>query len=100
MTNCEKLLWTRIRKNQINGIRFHRQRILGPYIVDFYAPSVRLVIEIDGPYHDEIKSLEKDRIRDQYLIDTNIKIIRIKNDQILLELEKVIETIYTEIAKI
>jgi very-short-patch-repair endonuclease len=100
MTDSETILWTRIRKNQINRVRFHRQRVLGPYVVDFYAPSIRLVIEVDGPYHSKIENIEKDRIRDQYFADTNIRVIRFKNDQIQNDLENVIEDIYKEILKL
>ena len=51
MTDAEKLLWSRIRRRQLSGYQFYRQRIIGSYIVDFYCPTARLVIEIDGGQH-------------------------------------------------
>ncbi len=51
MTDSEKLIWAAIRKKKLFDIQFYRQRIVGPYIVDFYGPSANLTIEIDGAQH-------------------------------------------------
>ena len=51
-TNAEALLWVRLRKRQLDGLKFRRQHIVQYFIVDFYCPRVKLVIEIDGPVHD------------------------------------------------
>ncbi len=66
-TDAERHLWSKLRRKQLNGRQFYRQKPLGNYIVDFYAPSVRLVIEIDGGQHFEPEGIEKDKQRDQYL---------------------------------
>lgn len=52
-TDAELLLWSRLRRRQINGIQFYRQRPIGAYIVDFYAAAAKLVIEVDGGQHHE-----------------------------------------------
>jgi very-short-patch-repair endonuclease len=52
MTDSERKLWHHLRRDQL-GVRFYRQRILGPYIVDFYSPLARLVVEVDGDHHYE-----------------------------------------------
>ena len=51
-TDSEEHLWTRLRRKQLLGIQFYRQKPLGDYIVDFYAPKVKLVVEVDGSQHD------------------------------------------------
>jgi very-short-patch-repair endonuclease len=51
LTDSESALWTQLRAKQPAGIQFYRQKPLGPYIVDFYAPQAKLVIEIDGSQH-------------------------------------------------
>ncbi len=51
MTEAEKRLWYRLRKKQLKGYLFYRQKIIGKYIVDFYCPKANLVIEIDGGQH-------------------------------------------------
>lgn len=51
MTDAERLLWSRIRRNQLKGFQFYRQKITGNYIVDFYCPELKLVIEVDGGQH-------------------------------------------------
>ncbi len=63
MTEAEKLLWSRIRKKQIKGHQFYRQRIIGNYIVDFYCPKTRLIIELDGGQHYHPEDLKKDTLR-------------------------------------
>ena len=51
MTDAEQLLWSRLRRKQILGLQFYRQKPLLNYIVDFYCPAVNLVIECDGGQH-------------------------------------------------
>ena len=66
-TDAEKLLWTRIRKKQLQGFQFHRQKNVGQYIVDFYCPASRIVIEVDGGQHYTDDGARKDKARDDYL---------------------------------
>lgn len=51
MTEAEKILWSKIRRKQLKGYQFYRQRVIGNYIVDFLCPKARLVIEVDGGQH-------------------------------------------------
>lgn len=51
MTDAEQKLWSRLRRRQIGSVQFYRQKPLGGYIVDFYAPAIRLVVEVDGSQH-------------------------------------------------
>lgn len=69
----EKILWKWIRNKQL-GHKFRRQHGIGKYVVDFYSPSLRLVVEIDGSVHDEI--MDKDKAREDYFKSIGLKIKR------------------------
>ena len=64
MTDAEVTLWLHIRKKQINGLQFFRQKPIGNYIVDFYSPDANLVVEVDGGLHYEDVGQAYDEIRD------------------------------------
>jgi very-short-patch-repair endonuclease len=94
-TLSEALLWIQI-KNAKLGVRFTRQKIIGNYIVDFYCPALKTVIEIDGSTHDFV--YDKDQLRDNYLRGKGLEVVRIldidvkKNmDGVIIFLQKYIE---------
>ena len=93
MTDAEQKLWLQLRRRQILGIQFYRQKPLGPFIVDFYAPAVKLVIELDGSQHHEPDYARRDAERDACLAGQGLLVIRFDNRQALLETEAVIEVI-------
>ena len=66
-TAAEAHLWSCLRARQLHGLRFHRQRPIGSYIVDFYCPDARLVVELDGEYHKQAAQVLQDEIRTAYL---------------------------------
>ena len=92
-TVFERLIWGCIRKRRINGIQFYRQRPIGPYIVDFYAPKIRLVIELDGGQHYEIHHEIKDKMRDEYLRAQNLHVLRFSNLDVIQNKEGVLTQI-------
>ena len=94
MTDSERNLWTRLRRKQIMDVRFYRQKPLGPYIVDFYAPKAKIVVEVDGSQHMEEEAEQKDVERDKYLKSQNLSVLRFNNLQVLKEMDSVIEIIY------
>ncbi len=98
MTEAEVRIWQRIRKKQINKLQFYRQRPIGKYIVDFYCPKEKLVIEIDGGQHYENGELvEKDKQREKYLKEVlKLKILRFTNDDIIENIYSVIDRIIEE----
>jgi len=63
LTDAEQRLWTRLRRKQILGVQFYRQRTIGNYIVDFYAPAAELVVEVDGAQHLAPANTEYDKRR-------------------------------------
>jgi very-short-patch-repair endonuclease len=93
MTQGERTLWMRLRSRQVSGIQFYRQKPLGPYIVDFYAASVRLVIEVDGSQHKQPLQHEADIERDAYLNLLDLKVLRFNNWQVLEETDNVMKVI-------
>ncbi len=93
MTEAEQKLWAHLRRKQILGIQFYRQKPLGPYIVDFYAPAAKLVVEVDGSQHHEPEYLKKDAERDLFLAGHGLLVLRYDNRQVLQETGAVIEEV-------
>lgn len=81
-----------LRKSQI-GRKFRRQAGIGPYIVDFYCPKLKLVIELDGPIHNLPENQEYDRVRTEYLNNLQIQVLRFTNDQIDADINIVLNAI-------
>ena len=79
---------------KILGIQFYRQKPIGNYIVDFYAPKAQLVVELDGSRHFLENQIVKDKQRDHYLQSKGLTVIRFNNLQTLQELEGVVEIIF------
>ena len=89
-TKAEQVLWEELRNRRM-GYKWRRQCGIGSFIVDFYCAELALVIELDGPIHDEQK--EYDAFRDSELAKRNLKIIRYKNDEVLFDRERVMREI-------
>ncbi|ENV72191.1 hypothetical protein F946_01655 [Acinetobacter johnsonii ANC 3681] len=94
MTDAEQMLWQRLRRKQILGLQFYRQKPVLNYIVDFYCPSANLVIECDGGQHYTEDGRLADQIRDQALSELGLVVLRFSNRQILTETDAVVEQIY------
>lgn len=98
-TDAEKLLWYRIRRKQVLGVQFYRQKPIDNYIVDFYAPAVNMVIELDGSQHFIDLHKYKDAKRDQRLNELGFLVLRFDNYQVLRQTQIVLNVIHHEIAK-
>ena len=92
----EVLLWSRLKNSQL-GFKFRRQHSVGGYIVDFYCPAKRLVIEIDGSEHFKNENMEYDEVRTKFFDGLNIKTIRFSNFEINTNFNNVLESIQTEL---
>lgn len=77
----ERTLWQLLRGKQL-GVKFRRQHGIGHYIVDFYCPERRLVIELDGESHSSDTAQDYDRQRDNYLNSLGLRVIRFTNEQL------------------
>ncbi len=93
MTDAEQLIWSKIRRKQIADSKFYRQKNIRQYIVDFYCPQGKLILEIDGGQHYEEKGAEKDRERDQYLKRLGFMVLRFSYIDVLKNIDGVIERI-------
>ena len=87
-TEAEKMLWDKIRNRQINSLKFYRQYSVGPYILDFFCPTTRLSIELDGHQHEN--ATEYDRERENFLKDKDIVTIRFWNNEVLENINNVL----------
>ncbi len=99
MTEAEQKLWGRLRGKQLHGVQFYRQKPLGPYIVDFYGPKVKLVIELDGGQHFEESHRVRDTARDEWLRREGMRVLRFDNLQMLRETEAVMVEIWRVIGE-
>jgi len=97
MTEPENLLWSRLKKKQFAAYKFRRQYSIGPYIVDFYCPKLKLVIEIDGSQHLEKENIDYDQSRTAYFETMNIKVIRFWNNEVMNNLEGVHQDILEQV---
>ena len=93
MTEAETALWQKIRRKQIEGYQFYRQKAVGPFIVDFYCPSGRLIIEIDGGQHFTKGGIKEDEARDRYLGGLGFAVMRFSNREVLTNMTGVLEVI-------
>lgn len=88
-TPQETILWEYLRLKRFNNLRFRQQAVIGGYIVDFYCPSIKLIIELDGYMHNK----EKDHIRDNNLLRLGYKTIRFHNKEIEFNIQDVINSL-------
>jgi very-short-patch-repair endonuclease len=93
MTDAEAKLWRAVRRDQINNLNFRRQHPVGPYTLDFYCPSLRLGIELDGGQHAEHGNRLNDQRRTRWLASKGILVIRFWNNDVLGNLDGVLTEI-------
>ena len=96
-TPHERILWRALKELPINGSHFRRQAPIGPYVVDFFCPAERLIIELDGGHHNEDEEAERDRARQGWLENEGYRVIRFWNSEITSDLNAVLERIYVEL---
>ena len=99
-TIAEKLLWEKLRNNQLEGLKFRRQHPVNIYIADFYCHKFKLIIELDGDYHDQEEQKQKDEVRTEVLRLNGLKIIRFKNEEVEQDINQVLTTIKNKIEQL
>ena len=95
MTDAEKMLWLKLRRKQLKGHPFYRQKIIGKYIVDFYCPKANLVIELNGGQHYSETGKAKDRTRDDALREMGIKGLRFSDRDVFENISGVMDEIWS-----
>ena len=99
-TIAEKLLWEKLRNNQLEGLKFRRQHPVNIYIADFYCHKFKLIIELDGDYHNQEEQKQKDEVRTEVLRLNDLKIIRFKNEEVEQDINQVLTTIKNKIEQL
>jgi very-short-patch-repair endonuclease len=94
MTEAEKLLWSKVRRKQLKQCQFYRQKTIGNYIVDFYSPKARLLVEIDGGQHYTQSGIGRDKIRDAFLTKQKLRVLRFSDREVLKNPDGVVQRIF------
>lgn len=94
----ENYVWNFLRNKQL-GVSFRRQHVIGEFIVDFVCLSKKIIIEIDGKYHQQEEQMEYDIMRTERLSKYGFRVIRFSNEEILTNIERVLDIIKEEIIK-
>ena len=92
-TSAEAILWRALKGKQVEGLKFRRQFGVGPYVIDFYCPEIRLGIELDGGVHKESYTKEYDEMRTEFLAENRIRVLRFENEVVYNNVEGIIEAI-------
>ena len=96
MTPSETTLWNALR-NEFRSVKFRRQHPIGDYIADFLCLSEKLVIEVDGGYHNEPQQQQEDQWRTEFLERKGYKVIRFTNEEVDTNVKGVISRIKEEL---
>ena len=90
-TPAEAVLWKMLKGRNADGMKFRRQQGIGPYVLDFYCPELRLCVELDGSSHDY--KYEYDEQRTEFLQKQGIRVLRFRNDQVWQGIDSVVDEI-------
>jgi adenine-specific DNA-methyltransferase len=94
-TEAEEKLWQILRNRQIENCKFRRQHPLYKFIADFYCHEKKLVVEVDGGYHNEKEQKEYDELRTEIINKYGIQVLRFTNEEVLNDIKNVKEKIKT-----
>ena len=93
-TDAENLLWQWLRVKRFMNLKFRRQYVIQPYIVDFYCHEIGLVIEVDGGQHGIEDAIEYDAARTKFLEALGLRVVRYWNHDVLREIDSVLEDLW------
>ena len=93
-TDAEQLMWQLLRAKRFMNLKFRRQHVIAPYIVDFYCHELGLVIELDGNQHGTDDAIEYDTERTNFLEALGLTVVRYWNDDVLSRTEVVLEDLW------
>ena len=91
---AERLLWSRLRAKQLDGLKFRRQHGVGGYVVDLYCPAAKLAVEVDGESHFEPAARQNDAKRQAFIESLGIQVLRFTNPEVYDTLDEVIQEIW------
>lgn len=93
MTPAEIFLWSKLKNKQLSGLKFRRQYGIGPYVVDFYCPELKLALEVDGDVHGYGQKAAADRDRQKAIESSGARVLRYGNREVLQNINGVLEDI-------
>ncbi|MFZ4456984.1 MAG: valine--tRNA ligase [Bacteroidales bacterium] len=96
-TEAESILWESLRGKQIENYKFRRQHVIDEFIVDFVCLSNKLIVEVDGGYHQTPEIQEADKLRTVTLEELGYRVIRFSNEEVISDVQSVIQKIQTEL---
>jgi very-short-patch-repair endonuclease len=100
MSKAEVIMWSRLKQKQILGYKFRRQYSAGSYVIDFFCPELKLVIEIDGTIHFKGRAEYYDRNRQESIEQLGIGFLRFSNMEVYKNLDGVLEVIVNTVRAI
>ena len=98
-SDAERKLWGLLKGSQLRGYKFRRQQGIGRYVVDFYCPTRKLAIEVDGATHGTVREQRKDHERQVFIEAAGICVLRFTNDDIYTNTDGVLHTILAALKK-
>ncbi|KAB2879375.1 DUF559 domain-containing protein [bacterium] len=96
-TRAERLLWQSLRNRGIEGFKFRRQHSVGPFVLDFYCPELKLAIEVDGYSHDSEETKKYDTERQKIIEVYGVRFLRIRDEEVHKNIDKILDRIRSEI---
>jgi len=93
-TDAENLMWKILRAKRFMNLKFRRQHVIAPYILDFYCHELGLVIELDGSQHGTDDGVEYDAERTQFLETLGLTVVRYWNHDVLGWTDVVLEDLW------
>ncbi len=99
MTAAEKIIWKHLRKKQL-GVRFLRKYSVDQFVIDFYCPKLKLALEIDGKIHNLPENKNRDVERQIFLESFGINFLRIKNEELFEDENKILEKVEQRIIEL
>jgi len=99
-TDAENLIWQLLRAKRFMNLKFRRQHVIAPYIVDFYCHELALVIELDGSQHNTEDGRAYDIERTKFLEALGLKVVRYWNHEVLNQTDSVLEDLWNVYLKL
>jgi very-short-patch-repair endonuclease len=93
-TDAERILWSMLRGKRLAALHFRRQQPIGPYIVDFFCPSAKLIVELDGGQHGMDQAVVYDGNRTRFLETKGYRVLRFWNGEVMKNRDVVAEAIW------
>ena len=97
MPPAERILWSKLKGRQLEKYKFRRQHSIDEFILDFYCPKAKLVIEIDGGQHYMDEDKKKDEKRDSYIKKLGLKVLRFSDRDVLKNISSVSEEVFNNL---